>query len=492
MLYGQMFSDADILSEEFPDDVSVSALCDCGRHKRLHAKTKLRLPVAPLGYSDYKSTFKKIDNPCPRSSKRPTPTPLDLNAPPMTFVTNQRMDFKTYGDVERVKAIVHEEHYKVPSVPMDGTTHYSQEFVPKQPVHEIYSINQHDKLHIPALPLDACTTTKETFKPWQRQPTLIFGELPSFTGSIIFPGRKSLPESTMRHSYQGTFAPPVATIKTETPNIKLEGSMEFETTHRDTYKEIKGDYRAKPVVHKDKASVGKRGKFSDETQFKHDFPGFGSKQPLPPKPAEPAPTTIDLKFNNMQSFSTENRTIFKGHDVTVHPASHSCKVTDEKYKCPSVKFETETSHKRDYRPVNVTTLQANTICVPTGTMALAQDTFFDGHTTNSEFFKNWHPPRRIRFGDFHENKPFIRHLPFQGQSVTHATFTPKEIQHMAAFKPVERTVSSGKVDYTTSYKEEYQKKELRMCRAQIYLLQQEMRRQREKPSAHAPEQVAIK
>lgn len=78
-----------------------------------------------------------------------------------------------------------------------------------------------------------------------------------------------------------------------------EGSMEFETTHRDTYKEIKGDYRAKPVVHKDKASVGKRGKFSDETQFKHDFPGFGSKQPLPPKPAEPAPTTIDLKFNNM-------------------------------------------------------------------------------------------------------------------------------------------------------------------------------------------------
>ena len=42
-------------------------------------------------------------------------------------------------------------------------------------------------------------------------------------GSILFPERKPLPESTMRFSYQGKYVPPVPPIKMATPSIRIEG-----------------------------------------------------------------------------------------------------------------------------------------------------------------------------------------------------------------------------------------------------------------------------
>ena len=77
-----------------------------------------------------------------------------------------------------------------------------------------------------------------------------------------------------------------------------QGDHVFDTTHNDTYKGVKGDHRVKPIVQKATTPAGRRGKFNGETQSKRDFPGYAGRQPMPPKPAEPAPTTIDLKFDN--------------------------------------------------------------------------------------------------------------------------------------------------------------------------------------------------
>ena len=84
------------------------------------------------------------------------------------------------------------------------------------------------------------------------------------------------------------------------PSMKLSGDILMQTTHRDTYKEIKGVHRPTPIVNEsDLARHKPRGKFAGETQFKHDFPGYGGGQPMPPPAARPAPDTLDLKFDNL-------------------------------------------------------------------------------------------------------------------------------------------------------------------------------------------------
>ncbi|KAL8573901.1 hypothetical protein ACOMHN_029348 [Nucella lapillus] len=496
----QHISEADIFAEEFPDDVSISALCDCGRHRRMHTLDTYKPgPRAPMGMTDYQSTFKAQTSPRPRSSKRPPPTPLNPHPAPMTFDTNQRTEFKNLGHVERVKPIVHEDQYEAPHVPMETKTFYTQEYIPKKlppgktsPVTAGYK----DSIRVPSVAMEGRTTNKETYKPWMQQPALAFGELPSFTGSILFPERKPLPESTMRYSYQGKFVPPVPPIKMSNPSIRLEGDHDFDTTHNNTYKMVKGDHRVLPVVQKVTTPTGHRGRFNGETQFKRDFPGYMGRQPMPPRPAEPAPTTIDLKFDNKRSFSTENRTTFKGHNVVNNPAPRSCKAADDDFAPPSVKFETETSQKRDYRPIDVSGAVATKASIPQRAMALANQSTFDGTTMNSEFFKNWGAQPRVRFGDFHENRPYVPpQQPFKGESITKSSFIPKQAEPVTLYKPSDRPSSKtgAKVDYTTSYGDEYQKKQARMCRAQVFLLQQELkRRQRDKKAiSSAPPSKAI-
>ena len=46
-----------------------------------------------------------------------------------------------------------------------------------------------------------------------------------------------------------------------------------------------------------------------------------------------------------RSFTTENRSIYRGHDINIHPAPASCKKEEGEYQPPEIKFETETSQK---------------------------------------------------------------------------------------------------------------------------------------------------
>ena len=76
--------------------------------------------------------------------------------------------------------------------------------------------------------------------------------------------------------------------------------MFLNTTNKDTYKNFPpGDHRAERIVNQPTLQVSKiRGKFQNETQNRRDFPAYNNSQSLRAKMAEPAPATIDLRFDN--------------------------------------------------------------------------------------------------------------------------------------------------------------------------------------------------
>jgi hypothetical protein len=75
------------------------------------------------------------------------------------------------------------------------------------------------------------------------------------------------------------------------------GDMFMKTTNNDTFTRHEGDNRVKRTTHSPTLKVGKAlGKFENQTQSKRDFPQY--RNPERAIPAEPAPCTIDLKFDN--------------------------------------------------------------------------------------------------------------------------------------------------------------------------------------------------
>lgn len=471
-----------VLTEKFPDNVSISDLCDCGRHKRL--KEMMPKPRRLRSYpdtTDYKATFTQ-KNVRPRSSKRPAPSPRDLNPPPMAFSTNQREDFKGHDTTGRPPDFAPKETYEPPSVPLEKNTYYAQEYTTKNALPEIRRFQPpRENFRRSSARFDGRTTYKDQHKHWVGQKQVAFGELPSFAGSILFPTKEQTKTSETKQSFQGEFAKRPDIIRLADANIKLEGDILMQTTHRDTYKEIKGVHRPTPIVNEsDLARHKPRGKFAGETQFKHDFPGYGGGQPMPPPAARPAPDTLDLKFDNLRSFETEQRKIYRGHDVVKNPVPKSCKLEDEMYHPPHEPMDGETCNKRDYRPIDLSRAYISQAVVPTQKVQKS-DAKFDSHTSSKDFFKNWGTTPRVRYGDFHENRPYLPpRNKFEGESVAQASFTPKKYEKIKDFAPDNKPVAhEGTFDFNTVTNMTYQKPEVKPCRAAIYLMQQELKRQRE-------------
>jgi len=80
----------------------------------------------------------------------------------------------------------------------------------------------------------------------------------------------------------------------------ITGDMFLDTTHNDTYTNITGDHRPTRVEQRSTLAVpsNKKGTFQSQTQNRFDFPGYKNGQPIRARPIEPAPTTIDLRFDN--------------------------------------------------------------------------------------------------------------------------------------------------------------------------------------------------
>ncbi|KAK6173160.1 hypothetical protein SNE40_016668 [Patella caerulea] len=481
-----IFDNPEIFSEEFPDDVSVSDLCDCGRHKRRRLpgfSNKLaQKHKGEFGNTDYKSTFKPIKNVRPRSSKRPPPSPRDPNPPPMTLVTNQRTEFTKPSNPERVVPYKPEEYYEPPSDPFATDTFYKKEYTPKVVFPEICQASPRtETLRLSSAKFDPTTTSKSHYKRWVSQPCKSFAELPSFADSIIFPNKENLPDSVTRETYVKQQIESTEPAKPAPTTLKIEGTMVFDTTHGKTYRKISGHHRPDRVRPPTEMPINwqKRGKFQSETQFRRDFPGFGGHQPPPPDPAEPPKTTVNLKLHDKRrSFSTEQRAIYKGHDVKTFPVAKSFKKDEEEYKPPSIKFETETSQKRDFQPIDFNDVYPVPSIVPVRQLHTTNDAKFDDHTMSKEFFKKWPVQERVRYGDFHENKAYVPpQIKFEGESESHEKFQPKTREPITNYKPEFKTMdTNGEMYLRTSYSDEYKGHKIKLCRAQVYLLQQQFKK----------------
>ncbi|XP_069115221.1 stabilizer of axonemal microtubules 1-like [Argopecten irradians] len=478
-----------ILAEHFPDDASVTDLCDCGHCKRRHTRNPIqgRIKRVQFPETDYQSTFKAAKQPRPRSSKRPPASPGGvnevLNKPmSMVFNTNQRDDFKDPKVKERTPAIVPEHNYESLDVPMEGKTSYSAEFIQKPLPKEFRGMEPSSNYVTSSARFDDNTTNKDHFKKWVRQPTIQFGELPSFTGSILFPNTKTKQrnqnKSETKEEFKGAFQRRPDAVRLDEANIKLEGELFMDTTHNDTYKKIEGVHRADAFFQKPKIDLAKKlGRFQNQTQSMRDFPGYTNGMPSRMRPACPPPSTIDLRFDNKRAFDTEQRAIYKGHDVVQNPMVKPCKFASDEYVPPTVKFTTETSHKKDFVPIDISNNYVRHASAPSTNYVTSSHKFED-QTTNKEFMKNWGPQRRVRYGDFHENRNVQPVAKFGGVSVTKDSFVPKGFVETKDFRPEHKAINQeGEIDFDTVYRGTFQKPVVKPCRAQIFLAKQEILKQ---------------
>ena len=119
-----------------------------------------------------------------------------------------------------------EENYEPSSAPLEGTTNYMKDY----PGHFILpqirkasdDINQgHLKKNTGKQ--DFKTTTKEHYKRWVPEPSLTFGELPSFTDSILYPDQRRSMETTTGTTFKGAPGKRSDLVPHSDGNIKIEG-----------------------------------------------------------------------------------------------------------------------------------------------------------------------------------------------------------------------------------------------------------------------------
>ncbi|XP_013382513.1 stabilizer of axonemal microtubules 1-like [Lingula anatina] len=344
-----------IMKQEFPDFTCICEICDCGRHKhhknckRVGKINKRRQKQCLLTTSQ--ETFKAFSA-RPRSSKRPPQTPRDPNPPPMMFKTNQRDDFRPHGEVPRVQPFAFPDTYEIDKGPFQNVTFYSAEYGPKELPSEtiLRPTSQGRYMRKTSAKLDTRTTNKESFKHWVPQPAIRFGELPSFTGSVLYPEQKNkLPQSTQQQSYPGAYAKKLEPCKIGEGDIKFEGAQMFVTEQRANFPghDPKLNPMPEPFVKEDQTYRPKDGKFDGLTVTMADFTEKELAAAHVPRALAPI-TKLD---ENKPKF--DGRTSFKEFykNWNVQPRKRYGDFHEaQKYFPPIEKFDTKSTTQATYIP----------------------------------------------------------------------------------------------------------------------------------------------
>ncbi|CAD5118516.1 unnamed protein product [Dimorphilus gyrociliatus] len=441
----------------------------------------------PFPETHYQEAYRKKQSRV-RSSKRPPPSPRDPNPPPMTFETWQRSEFFERENKGRVAPIKIEDSYEAPKAPLDSNTEYTKEYTEKKI--KLPDIRKSAPASIPPKnnvvmkkggKFDSTTTTKEHYKHWPQQPQMLsFGELPSFTNSVLYWDDKKLPQSTTQETFRGEFGKRPEMVKLAGGTLKPEGEMELTTTSKTTFKGEEGK-RAEMIDPKMQSfsivAPKNKGKFNDQTQFKRDFGKTTGPQPLPPRPVTPPPSTIDLKYNNRRSFETEQRREFKGIDVVDHPMMKSCKKESDEYETPKVKFETKTNQKLDYQPLDVAKAYQPPP-KPPQTKYVDTKPPLDCTTMFQEHFKPYNVSPRPRFGDFHEKNSYLPPTAsLQTSTTTGETFIEKKPETIMNYKPEDKPIALiGEHDFNTTHRLTYVTPKKRILKKDAKKLLAELRK----------------
>ncbi|CAI9737787.1 Hypothetical predicted protein [Octopus vulgaris] len=497
MTLGTSSSSFDIWAEEIPDDANITQLCDCGHHKRKQ-KFQKNTPVISqrnnekLPETNYSETYKAVQDPRPRSSKRPLLLPSNVLSSAMSFETHQRSEFKPYDKVERRKPIFIERVYEPPSEPFTYTTSYRNDFIPKKRIPAVLAtLPKKPNIMESDVNKFETTTTKDDYKAWPPQITLPFHEISSSTDSIIFPNKEPLPESTTQDTYCGKIAPRLYPIKMAETVLRSQGNMDMKTTHQATFKPYTAQVRSKKDDYKSKSEngsnlgVNNHIKFDGKTHFQQAYPGFKERQPSPAKMVKPPQTSLKLSYDNRWCFETEQRAIYKGHDIQKHPVRQSFKKEPEKYVKPTVKVESLSSQKRDYCPINLrfpSNLRSKLV-VPKSCLKSwgNTDAAFDGTTSNKEFFQKWTVRPRTQYRDPYESNNYVPpQTKFHSETTTRTTYTPKRHEETVSYRPSDELWQEKapiNQEMTTNYRSTFVKPKVKMCKAQVYLIQQKLKNQ---------------
>ncbi|XP_033119359.1 stabilizer of axonemal microtubules 1-like [Anneissia japonica] len=473
----------ELLNETFPNFLCICELCNCGRHVHHKDCKKRGKPSKPVDMDCTLSDYQRTYVPYPGNQRRlpifptipqrnPHPAPMDLN-------TIQRTDFIQRGQVVKPERVTQKHTYKPTDAPLDGNTVYKETY----PGHVSFPNIQMRRPRtqqgrgIFSAKFDSRTTNKEQFKHWNSHPEPAFSEYPCFTGSIIYPGTKmEHMESTTQHDFPGAVAEPVKMVKITDGNLSLEGKHDHLTVHKATYTNNGLGHRAERIKHE--PTIKSRGKFHGKTQHMRDFPTYKS-QPLPVKPITPPPATIRLSMDSRLEFKTEQQMEFGGYDVKQNPKRGLIRHDIDEYKPPEVSFETDTVNKLTYRPIEVR--DAPTHRRP-HTNHKPRSAKFNDQTINKKFYKDWKVKPRIRYGDFHEAHSYVKPQgSMEIESWTGATYTTKkpDPDPVRNFKPEQTAIEhTGKFDFTTVHQATYKGTRPKMCKAQAYLLQQELKRRK--------------
>jgi hypothetical protein len=131
---------------------------------------------------------------------------------------------------------------------------------------------------------------------------------------------------------------------------------------------------------------------------------------------------------------------------------------------------------------------------PESQMQPRGDLKFDDRTMSKDFFQNWGTQVRPRYGDFHENRPYVPpQTKFDHDSITKTSFIPKKYVPLKDFKPEPKPVANeGDFDFRTVHMQTYVQPVVKPCRAQLFLLQRELKRLKQEREVSDPPAITAK
>lgn len=111
---------------------------------------------------------------------------------------------------------------------MNAKSHYKEHF----PGHKIlpgipsssYDISK-GQMGLANAKFESHTTNKEHYKQWKAEPNPAYKELPSFTGSVLYPEGTHYLQTTNLDTYQGKTIKKPDQVKQAEGNIKIEGRI---------------------------------------------------------------------------------------------------------------------------------------------------------------------------------------------------------------------------------------------------------------------------
>jgi hypothetical protein len=146
----------------------------------------------------------------------------------MDFNTIQRSDYQQRIQARKQQPIKMEEKIERIDAPIEDKTSYHVSYPGHTsfPAIKMTRPATQDRKGLRSAKFDSRTSNKEHYKHWVPRPAAAFGELPSFTGSILYPGQKiGEVESVTRNDFPGNRAEKMVAAKKLPDNIVIEGRL---------------------------------------------------------------------------------------------------------------------------------------------------------------------------------------------------------------------------------------------------------------------------